>query len=207
MNKGLIIFDFDGVIVDSFDCTFPLIQDAMKHIGLSLTADQYRNFFMGNIHQGYKDFINDEEKYLVFSKFRKDNFDSYYQPEIFPGMTETLHELKKHYILTIASSGKQDTIMRILQKNGLANCFDTVLATTDSSKENMIRELLKKYTAQPNKTTMITDTVGDIEIAKKSDLKTLAVTWGFQSETTLKSAQPDYIIRSPNEIQNTLDNT
>jgi len=39
--------------------------------------------------------------------------------------------------------------MRILQKNGLANCFDTVLATTDSSKENMIQELLKKFEKTP----------------------------------------------------------
>ncbi len=202
----LIIFDFDGVIVDSFGCLFPLIENAMKDIGFSFTQDQFRSFFTHNVHQSYKDFIDDEVTYARFSKFRKANFDAYYQPRVFPGVANVVFELKKHYFLAIASSGKQDTIMRILQKNGLANCFDTVLATTDSSKENMIQELLKKYNAQPEEAIMITDTVGDIKIAKELGLKTMAVTWGFQSETTLTSALPDFIVQSPEKIQNILHN-
>ena len=63
-NK-LIIFDFDGVLADSFDSFFPLLRDAAKSVGFSLTKKQYRDFFLGNVHQGLRNFIKDNNKYLA----------------------------------------------------------------------------------------------------------------------------------------------
>src|SRR3989344_106985 len=90
MKKKLIIFDFDGVLADSFDTFYLLIKDGMKQAGFSFTPDQYRNLFIGNVHQGFKDFINDKKKYLAFSEFRKAHYDKYYyaknnQVKLFPG--------------------------------------------------------------------------------------------------------------------------
>ena len=48
MKRGLIIFDFDGVLADSFETFYPLMRDMMKHVGFSLSPDQYRNFFIGH---------------------------------------------------------------------------------------------------------------------------------------------------------------
>ncbi len=76
--KGLIIFDFDGVLADSFNTFYPLLRDAMKDAGLSLTPDQYRNLFMGNVHQGIKEFVGDDKKYRTAMEFRNSNYDKYY---------------------------------------------------------------------------------------------------------------------------------
>lgn len=192
----LIIFDFDGVLADSFDSFFPLIRDSMKTVGLSLTPNQYRSFFMGNVHQGFMDFINDEEKYSVFSEFRKNNYDKYYKARLFPGVVESLKQLQKKYILTIASSGKRTNIVNLLKKNKIGNLFDIILATTEYTKENMIREILRKSKINPEQAVMITDTVGDLKVAKKSGLKTAAVTWGFHSAKMLKSEKPDCLANS-----------
>lgn len=192
----LIIFDFDGVLADSFDCFLPLIRASMKHIGFSLTRNQYRDFFMGDVHQGFMDFINNKRKYSTFSKFRKENFNKYYKPCLFTGAVEILKELKKNYILTIASSGKRTNIVNLLKKNKISNLFDIILATTEYTKENMIREILRKSKMNPEQAVMITDTAGDLKVAKKSELKTVAVTWGFHSAKILKSEKPDYLANS-----------
>ncbi len=202
-NKKVIIFDFDGVLADSFNTFYSLIRASFKHIGFTLTPGQYRSFFIGNIHQEFKDFINDKNKYLTFSEFRKKNYDKYYFDKndgvgLFPGAAGFIKNLDTGNILTIASSGKKNNIRKLLRKNGLKNYFNLILADSTYSKKNMIEEILNKFNALPQKTILVTDTVGDINVAKKIGLKTIAVTWGFHSAKLLKSAKPDCLANSFN---------
>ncbi len=201
----LIIFDFDGVLADSFESFFMLIKNAMKSAGISLTQNQYRNFFIGNIHQGFRNFIKDEDKYEIFSKFRKENYNKYYKKvRLFPDVPEILKNLSKDYILAIASSGSRENILKLLKTNGTGKPFGTVLATTENTKENMIKEILRKDKITPRQAVMITDTAGDIKIAKKLKLKTIAVTWGFHSKKLLESSKPDHIVSNLKILYNKL---
>src|SRR3989344_1562533 len=133
LTKKLIIFDFDGVLADSFGCLYSLIRSGMKHIGLSFTKERYQELFVGNVHQGFKDFINNDQKYLAFSEFRKANYDKYYYDEgkgvkLFSEAPAFIKKIGKKYILTIASSGKQENIKDLLKKGGVENSFDLILA-------------------------------------------------------------------------------
>ena len=71
-----------------------------------------------------------------------------------------------------------------------------ILATGEYTKENMIKEIMNKFESKPEETIMITDTVGDIKLAKKMGLKNIAVTWGFHSKKILKTTEPDFIADS-----------
>ncbi len=200
-TKKVIIFDFDGVLADSFDYLYSLIKDGMKHIGLSFTKDQYRDLFIGNIHQGFKNFINDEIKYPAFAEFRKANFDrNYYNEErgvkLFPEAPAFLKKISKKYILTIASSGQKITLETLLKKNRIRSLFSLILANTATTKEETMKEILNKFRVNPRQTFFITDTVGDIKAAKKIGLKTIAVTWGFHNINYLVTAKPDNIASS-----------
>lgn len=203
MRNGikLIIFDFDGVLADSFDTFYPLIRDAMKHIGLLLTPGQYRDFFIGNVHQGFKDFIKNENKYAAFLEFRSSNYDKYYYDErhkakLFPETLNFLRKIGKNYILTIASSGRTNNIIGLLKQSGIRNLFSLIIADSANSKAGIIKEILDKFDAKSKETIMVTDTAGDLTAAKKMGLKTAAVTWGFHSAKILKSKKPDYLANS-----------
>lgn len=211
MIRKLIIFDFDGVLANSFNTFFPFIRDAMKNVGISLTENQYRNLFIGNVHQGFRDLINDDNKFLIFSRFRDANYDKYYNDKssgakLFPEVCEFIKKIRKKYALVIASSGKQENIKNLLAKNGMGRSFDLILANSETSKEGMIKEILNKFNTKPEKVIMITDTVGDIKAAKKCGLKTIAVTWGFHSRTTLRTAQPNFIVSTLEELSKILIN-
>lgn len=209
-NKNLIIFDFDGVLADSFDTFYPLIRDGMKQIGLPFTEQHYRNFFVGNVHQGFKDFIKDERKYLIFKEFRSANYDGYYYDKkhgakLFPGASNFIKKLSKKYTLAIASSGKKDNIENLLKENGIVDLFGSILADFSHSKEKMIVELLNKFRTKPEETVFITDTVGDIKVAKKCGLRTVAVTWGFHPRQLLLTAHPGYVATDFSHLTKILD--
>ncbi len=200
-NKNLIIFDFDGVLADSFYTFYLLIRDGMASIGLPINQDQYRNLFVGNIHQGFKDFINNKSKYKIFKEFRTANYDKYYYDKklgakLFPEALGFIKKISKKYILSVASSGKRDNIKNLLKESGVDNLFGLILADSNYSKDIMIGEILDKFHVKPKETIMITDTTGDIKIAKKLGLKTIAVTWGFHPLQLLKKARPDYLVNN-----------
>lgn len=202
--KSLIIFDFDGVIADSFDTFYPLIRDGMNKIGISIHEKGYRELFNTNIHKGFENLIQDKEKHKIFNKFRADHYNKYYAknpPKIFLGIKKILKKLSKNYILTIASSGKKYNITWLLKKSGSHKHFDLIMATDEKTKENMLREIMEKHGADAKHTIMITDTVGDIKIAKKIGLKTIAVTWGFQNSKTLKKSKPDKLLSKVDDLE------
>ena len=208
-KKELLIFDFDGVLADSFDYFYSLISTSMNHVGRSLTRNQFSNFFIGNVHQGSKDFINNDLEYAAFSEFRKNNYDRYYYDEnkgvkLFPKVLGFIKEIEKEYILTIASSGKQDNIENLLEKKKIKRYFDLILANSAYTKEGMINKISSKFKPKPENTIMITDTVGDIEVAKKNSLKTIAVTWGFHHKRLLKKSKPDFIANNFKELSTIL---
>lgn len=206
-NKNLIIFDFDGVLADSFDTFYPLIRDAMKKIGILLSKKSYRELFNGNVHKEFEKLISDKKKYETFSKFRADNYNKYYKrcpPRLFPRAKQLLKNLSRSYVLTIASSGKKYNILWLLKKSMSNKHFDFILATTDQTKEIMLREIMKKHRADPKQTIMITDTIGDVKIAKKLGLKTIAVSWGFQSYKTLKTSKPNKLLKRVSELEKVL---
>ena len=199
----VVIFDFDGVLADSFLCFYSLIRDSMASIGIDLSEGGYRNLFIGNVHQGFRRLIGDDQKYENFRKFRSDNYDAYYhkfQPKLFSGVLEMLVTIKDGHSLAIASSGRRKNIVELLGKNQATHLFKSILATDEFTKENMLRMILDEHGVGPEETIMVTDTVGDVAIAKEIGMDTIAVCWGFQSKETLKNSFPGTIVESVPEL-------
>ena len=192
-----IIFDFDGVLADSFEMFYLLISQSMYIAGFTISRTQYRNLFLGNIHKEFRKFLKTEEKYKLFTDFRSSNYARYYaRTKLFDEVVNFLQQIKENYFIAIASSGKRDAIVKLLQKNRIKHYFDLICATDKMTKENMLMDIISKSGNNSRETIMVTDTVGDLIVAKKMGIKTVAVTWGFHSAETLKSAKPDYIARN-----------
>ena len=192
-----IIFDFDGVLADSFEMFYSLISQSMHLAGLTISRTQYRDLFLGNVHREFKNFLKTEEKYKLFTDFRSSNYARYYaRTKLFDEVVNFLQQIKENYFIAIASSGKRDAIVKLLQKNRIKHYFDLICTTDKMTKENILMGIISESGNNSRETTMVTDTVGDLVVAKKIGIKTVAVTWGFHSAKTLKSAKPDYIARN-----------
>ena len=204
--KKHIIFDFDGVIADSFGSFYPMIKDAMTSIGISISQKQYRNLFLGNIHQGFRNFIKNDRKFAKFAEYRTEHYSDYYRPAVFPGAYDFIKKLAaRKYKMAIASSGHRNTVLKTLKINKMGKFFDMILATDEFSKKAMIEKIMTTLGFEPKNSVMITDTVGDIRVAKSLGLKTIAITWGFQSAKDLRSSGTDYLVDNFKQLFETLD--
>ncbi len=192
-----IIFDFDGVIADTFDFAYKINHQLFPE----LTVEEYRSLFEGNINDHRWGTISDEER-----QKHNEHFFSLYQPElmklgIVPGMDKVIKEWSQKYQLFIVSSTNTNVIQGFLEREGLLPCFSKVLGNDVAySKVEKIETLKQKYGLEGQNLLFITDTLGDIVEAAKCEVKSIAVTWGYHPIETLQKGHPYKIINSIDEL-------
>lgn len=200
-----LIFDFDGVLADSFKTLFLLNKRSLGTVGLRLSADQYRSLFDSNFHFSLNKFIGDLNKCNLVLDYRKKYFGHYYsRVKLFRSVPSMIKKLSKKYILTLASSTKPEYINLLLKRYKLGGYFKIISGSLAHSKKESLNSILRTSRTKADEAVMITDTTGDILVAKKVGLKTIAVTWGYQKVTLLKKAKPDMIAKTLKELEGIL---
>jgi len=202
MKKEIILFDFDGVIVDTFEMSYQIAKKMMPQI--YRTHDDYRASFEGNIYEQVKGLTDDFNKH-------HDHWFERYSPKLIvqpliTGMKKVLVELSKKYILIIISSSITSPIKEYCKKHDVYDLFDEIFgADVHLSKVDKINMVFKKYDAKAKDCVFITDTLGDMKEAAKSGVKAIAVTWGFHDLVRLKKGKPETIVKKPNLLVKEID--
>ncbi len=198
MKKYYILFDFDGVIADSFQPAFEI----QKTICPQLTKDLYRQRFERNIND-WEEPINGHTK-----ECRHDiDFFTEYIPrmknevQIVPGMKEVLIKLEEHHTLIIVSSTITSPIQEFLERHGVINHFAQVMGNDiHTSKVEKIKMVFEQYHVAAKDCVFITDTLGDMREAKKMRVGSIGVTWGFQTAETLLRGKPFRLVEKPDKL-------
>jgi len=173
----MIIWDFDGVIVDSRALALEYAQSQFHGV----TEDIHRDMFNGNIFTESakleKKFATEEEHDLYLEKV--------YWPKKMelvpiPGMKEVVEALSEEYSMTVNSSASSGQITRYLEKNGLMNNFQKVYGNEVRSKEEKFRMILRDFGLSAEECVFITDSIGDVREAQAVRIPAIAVLWGFQ---------------------------
>lgn len=205
MKRKIILFDFDGVIADTFDICFGINKQINPKIRVE---DDYTKLFDGNINDWKKDTPLGEEEV----KKSDDDFFIRYIPklagaEVFPGMKEALGELAKSYILIIISSTIASPIKDFLAVNGLTDYFEKFNGdmVVHNNKSDRIKKVLEKYRAAPNDCVFVTDTQGDMREAAECGIGSIGVEWGFQKAEDLTKGSPFLIVKKPEGLLAAID--
>lgn len=196
MQKKLVIFDFDGVIVD----TLPLGFGLYKENNPSITYRDYQEMSYGNFHDG-----------IVEAQAKGYSRPNDYRERYFEGiqtlsspLKNIVENLSRKYDLAIVSSGVEKTIKNFLEKEGMTNLFFSVLGVeTDKSKVVKLKMLAEKYDL--NNMVYITDTLGDITEAHETGIKSIGVLWGLHDRETLAQGNPEIIIDDPSQLEETIE--
>lgn len=198
MKKNFILFDFDGVIVDSFRPAFSVT----KMIYPDVTEDDYRRRFEGNINNWEESNDGHSRK----CQHAIDFFTEYIprmrkEVSLTPGISEVITEISKDYILVIVSSTTSQAIKDFLTQYNLLNYFTEILGNDVSpSKVEKMKMIFSKYDIGAKDCLFITDTLGDLKEAAEVNVLTVAVTWGFHSLRTLEKGNSWRIVNTPQEL-------
>lgn len=196
-KKKLVMFDFDGVLINTQHFWYQLHKSANE----GLTWEKFSEMSNGNFIEKQKELKENGE--YNWPKDYEESFDNALHREF--SVQDILHDtilyLKDHYQMAIVSSASNKILNKFLKKENLDTCFDDILGYEDhSSKVIKINGLLEKYNIEKNNAVLITDTLGDVREANDSGVYSIGVLWGLHTEDILKQGNPAKIIANPNEL-------
>ena len=201
---NLLLFDFDGVLVDSIDVYEKTVTDCLQQIGQPLTRgrEEFLELFEGNFYESLVEKGVDMDKFTAASAgiLAKIN---YAEMKPFDAIRPVLRELKKNHPLVVISSNDTPTIREALRLYDFNGTFDDILGSDFMlSKTEKILYVIQKYSVKPQDIYYIGDTTGDIKEGKQAGIKTVGVTWGWHSKGKMAGSRPDYLFDHPQDLLN-----
>jgi phosphoglycolate phosphatase len=200
-NNHTVLFDFDGVIADSFTAAFSTSKARCRH----RTEEGYRKAFEGNIYTADIDRESDDHSACNHDLDWWNTFSAFFSENggLFEHMDTVVKDLAKSYRLVIVSSSMHHIIDTFLKEHNLSDCFDGIYdAALHKSKSEKIGMIFGQFGIDPRDCIMITDSKGDILEAREKGVESLCVTWGFNSKEVLVSGEPWRIVELPLELPN-----
>jgi len=195
-TKKLVMFDFDGVIADSWSVQKPVFVAAMRAHGLHAhaNADAFNaimdaNWFDGLCAAGVPDHVITE----------MDEAWGAQTPDLFAGMPEVIERLAEDHVVLVITSAGTEGVRRILEDRGVRGVTDVLGGDLEPSKTRKIREAHRHYGASLEPW-YVCDTVGDVVEARAAGAGVIGTAWGWHGEERLLAAGPDWIAQHPRDL-------
>ena len=211
-DNFLIIFDFDGVIVDSKDAYALQMQDTIEKVSGIKIDKRVFEVRVGNTDQksDFIEFLKTEETEIINQavKVYVSLTDKYTNlRKLFPKVKTSLIRINKKYYTGIVSRKNQNRLEKWLEYYKIADFFDVIIGTLEKSKAKAISSIAEKLSISKENTVMIGDSEFDILSAKEAKVISIVAMYGATQPKKVLELKPDYQIRSFDEIETLVEQT
>lgn len=202
---ALVMFDYDGVIVDSLEVFTSRFTQACRENGFKEVnaPKDVLSLFEGNVYETMmKRGLDETTIDKILERYEALQGEQLANLELFSGIGEALIRIsEKHQVYVITSNLSSATI-RVLNQNGI-ECFkDVIGAEKEKSKIKKICNTIVLHPGVP--AYYVGDTKGDMIEGKKAGALTIGVTWGWHTPQKIKEGFPDYLVTTPEELADLL---
>lgn len=207
-----VIFDCDGVVVDSETLSCEASRMTMMKYGASLTMEQMRRF-IGKSNRQMIDEVSVDYR-VVFPPDIADEMVRVYsglaaQLQPMPGIGEALKRLRQMGIPTaIGSSGEPERILFSLGQVGLVGCFDALCSATEVEHGKPAPDLFllaaRRLNIPPAQCAVVEDSPYGIRGAKSGGMYAIGYTSTHTSDE-LRRAGADAVIDHFDKLLDTLE--
>jgi len=207
MRYRLIVFDWDGTVIDSPAAIAECIRASCGELGLEVPDRERASHVIG---MGMQDLMRavapalPAERYPEFIAAYRRHFLACEQSlQVFPGMRDLIAGLSSGSILGIATAKSRRGLERALDATGLRPHFRASRCADETHPKPhpaMLLEILDELSLSPEEALMIGDTSHDLEMARAAGVDALAVTYGAHREATLRACTSLGCFSSVNQL-------
>jgi len=204
----LLIFDWDGTLMDSAGVIVDSIQRACEDIGLAAPGDRASRQIIGlGLTQALQTLLPDlpaDDYPRLVERYRHHYLGRDDQIPLFAGVDSGIRELHASgFQLAVATGKSRLGLERALESSGLGAWFvATRCADQTHSKPHpaMVLELIAELDADPDRTLVIGDTSHDLLMAANAGVASLGVTYGAHEAGDLHPHAPLALMDSFDEV-------
>jgi len=196
----LIVFDWDGTLMDSTSTIVKCIQAAARDLGLPIPRDEEASHVIGlGLHEAMQAAMPHVDPTLipmVVERYRFHFLSKDHELVLFDGVRDMLTELSQQaYFLAVATGKSRVGLNRALNAVGLLSLFDATRCADETfSKPHpaMLQEITRELGQDLKRTVMIGDTTHDLLMANSAGAGAIAVEYGAHPLEQLQSCKPLY---------------
>ena len=204
----LVVFDWDGTILDSTAAIVRAIQAASVEVGAAKPSDDKARYVIGmGLLDALKHAVPDleESRYdELVSAYRRHYLSGDHELTLFPGVEDLLAQLQAENRWVAVATGKSRVgLDRAMGHSGLGRYFDTT-RTADETRgkphPQMLEEIINQFAVAPERTLMIGDTTHDLLMAQNAGAVGLGITHGAHPVSALMDCAPIAVVDSIHDL-------
>lgn len=194
----LIVFDWDGTLMDSTAVIAGSIQAACRDLGVDEPDDATARHVIG---LGLAEALRHAVPHLPQHRHGElaDRYRYHFLAQdgampLYEGARDTLDELRAaEYLLAVATGKSRAGLNRVLDSSGLKPYFHasrTADETFSKPHPAMLHELMEELMVEPERVLMIGDTTHDLQLARNAGVDAVGMTHGAHGEEILRELEP-----------------
>jgi phosphoglycolate phosphatase len=205
----LLVFDWDGTLMDSVARIVSSMQAAFRELGLTVPgAAAVRNVIGLGLSEAIAVLLPSVEEELLWrvaSHYRQHFLDTDATPtSLFPGVEDALRHLRSSgYLLGVATGKGREGLNRALAETGLPPYFQATRCADETRSKphpQMLFELMAELAVAAEHTLMIGDSEYDMAMAANAGVDALAVCYGVHDANRLNQHKPLACLESIGEL-------
>jgi len=208
MKYALLVFDWDGTIIDSASTIADCIRLAAGDLGLDVPTKEQASHVIG---LGLQDALRyavpglrSEQTAEFVARYRYHFLMREDAMGLFDGMRELIESMSKVRTLAIATGKSRRGLDRALDTTGLKPYFQSSRCADETNPKPhpaMLLELTREFDVAPAAALMIGDTSHDLDMARAAGVDALAVTYGAHAADSLRACAPRGCVGSVPELE------
>lgn len=208
MKYELVVFDWDGTLLDSAGAIVRAIQAASRDLDLPVPDDARARHVIGlGLSDALRHAVPElkpENYQAMVDRYRHHYLGGDQELKLFDGVPEMLQRLScAGHILAVATGKSRLGLERALDHSGLRPYFQASRCADECHSKphpQMLEELLEEFGMVAESTVMIGDTSHDLLMASNAGVDSLAVTYGAHPHDHLLEHKPVACLHSVQEL-------
>ena len=214
MNIKGVLFDMDGVLIDSEPFILEAAIEGLKQFGVNAQPDDFTPFigagetrYLGGPAEKYGVAFRPEMKtvvYAIYADILKQHPDAVYD-----GVFDVINSVKAKYKAAVCSAADLVKVEHNLNAIGVTPAFfDALVTGSDVTRQKPFPDIFLKgagFLGLPaEQCVVVEDSINGIKAAKAAGALSIGVTTSFTKEELEEKSKPDYIINSIKELPDIL---
>ena len=193
MSYELVIFDWDGTLMDSTRVIARSLRDACRDLGIAVPSERDARFVIGlgaaDTFKHVAPTLDEEGRRKLADRYRHHFLAREHEAPLYSGVPEMLADLHgRGRRLAVATGKARRGLERALDATGLRRWFEATRCADEGFAKphpDMLLMLLDITGVDPRHALMVGDTTHDLELAANAGVEALAVSYGAHDEELL----------------------
>lgn len=200
---GLVVFDFDGTLADTFPWFSSVLNPTADRYGLRRVKEEEAHFLRGLDAREFLAHLGVPYWKLPFitrhlrqrAARERDAF------QLFPGVEDMLARIHEAGVpIAVVSSNVEPTVRHVLGPHAAARVRHYACGASLFGKPRKFARVLAQAGIAPEHVLSVGDETRDITAARKAGMNCGAVSWGYMRRDVLVAARPDHLFDKVDDI-------